>query len=249
MTGPGVKADRVSVCQNLARRHHGTFGGLSAFYRRTNPRGFGPGKTPYSIGKELTKMIEKMFEASIPAETLRSRARYMQKKTESPPGETTTPTSTHQNHSKYQENTTMPTCPTSENHSENQKNTSIQRDKQGRFIKVTAPPGPGRSSKYAKDDAESPQAPVKTRTYTNAVYLAEIAINQLSRIEPEDPKRRKAFWGRPGREKDGLRICDESKEGAGRGHFPLTGRGQNSFYLVSWSPWSFPLSQVTRSGL
>lgn len=49
--------------------------------------GLAAGKTPYSIGKELTAMIEKFFEASIPSETIRSRARHIQKKT----GEITTP--------------------------------------------------------------------------------------------------------------------------------------------------------------
>jgi hypothetical protein len=33
------------------------------------------GKTPYSIGKELSAWIEKLFETSIPAETIRTQAR------------------------------------------------------------------------------------------------------------------------------------------------------------------------------
>lgn len=36
--------------------------------------GLAEGKTPYSIGKELTAMIERLFEASIPTKTLESRA-------------------------------------------------------------------------------------------------------------------------------------------------------------------------------
>ena len=32
--------------------------------------GLAQGKTPYSIGKELTAMIEKMFETSIPPDTI-----------------------------------------------------------------------------------------------------------------------------------------------------------------------------------
>jgi hypothetical protein len=54
--------------------------------------GLAQGKTPHSIGKELTIMIKRMFETSIPAETLRTRARKAQK-TEGiqPPGQMTTP--------------------------------------------------------------------------------------------------------------------------------------------------------------
>ena len=36
--------------------------------------GLAEGKTPYSIGKELTAMIERLFEASIPAKTIAKRA-------------------------------------------------------------------------------------------------------------------------------------------------------------------------------
>lgn len=53
--------------------------------------GLEAGKTPYSIGKELTAMIEKYFEASIPPETLKSRAARMQKKIGSNEPKTETP--------------------------------------------------------------------------------------------------------------------------------------------------------------
>jgi hypothetical protein len=44
------------------------------FIEQQIKEGLEEGKTPYSIGKELTAMIEKMFEASIPVKTLQSRA-------------------------------------------------------------------------------------------------------------------------------------------------------------------------------
>lgn len=42
--------------------------------------GLAEGKTPYSIGKELTAMIERLFEASIPAKTLEKRAQRIDEK-------------------------------------------------------------------------------------------------------------------------------------------------------------------------
>jgi len=52
--------------------------------------GLAEGKTPSSIGKELAALVEKWFETSIPSETLRSRARHIQKKR----GEITAPPTT-----------------------------------------------------------------------------------------------------------------------------------------------------------
>ena len=45
---------------------------------------------PYSIGKELASWVEKLFETSIPPETIRSRARHINKKR----GEITAPPAT-----------------------------------------------------------------------------------------------------------------------------------------------------------
>jgi len=42
--------------------------------------GLAVGKTPYSIGKELTAMVERLFEASIPHDTLERRAERAKKK-------------------------------------------------------------------------------------------------------------------------------------------------------------------------
>lgn len=62
--------------------------------------GLEAGKTPYSIGKELTAMIERHFEASIPQDTLKKRAQRMQQKI----GTNVSMSETHQNHSDIQKN-------------------------------------------------------------------------------------------------------------------------------------------------
>jgi hypothetical protein len=49
------------------------------------------GKTPYSIGKELSSWVEKLFETSIPPETLKSRAARIQKQIGSNEPNPTTP--------------------------------------------------------------------------------------------------------------------------------------------------------------
>jgi hypothetical protein len=91
--------------------------------------GLAAGKTPYSIGKELTAMVERLFEAGIPSETLRSRARYIKKKS----GEITTPSVTP---SKPSDNL------------EKRPNQVLINDK-GKFQEGTAP-GPGRRPKHEK---------------------------------------------------------------------------------------------------
>lgn len=85
--------------------------------------GLEAGKTPYSIGKELTAMIERLFEASIPAETLKKRAQRMQAKI----------------------GTNVPIPPTSCNPPqipEKQNNQQVTERQQE--------PGPGRNQKYEK---------------------------------------------------------------------------------------------------
>ncbi len=85
----------------------------------------GPGAliTPYSIGKDLSAWVEKLFETSIPAETLKTRAARIQK----------------------QIGSNEPTAPTSCNTSEIPEKPQSQpvRGKSGKFEKGTAP-GPGR---------------------------------------------------------------------------------------------------------
>lgn len=127
--------------------------------------GLAQGKTPYSIGKELAAWVEKLFETSIPATTIEKRAERAR---------ATLPT-----------NVGKPTTPI--NHTEIPEKPSDQqvRDAKGKFEKGTTP-GPSRLPKHA-------EPPKTLKPYSNAVYLAEIAISQLSRIEPNDPKREKAF--------------------------------------------------------
>lgn len=92
--------------------------------------GLAEGKTPYSIGKELTAMIERLFEASIPANTLRMRADRMAKKELS---------------------TNVHTSITSENVliiPEKQNNQSVKERQQE--------PGPGRPLKYQSELGAKP---------------------------------------------------------------------------------------------
>lgn len=116
--------------------------------------GLDAGKTPYSIGKELTAMIEKYFEASIPPRTLEQRARRTLNATNVAPLGTTL------------------------NSSENPEKQNKQQ-----VTKRQQEPGPGRSLKYA---------PAPTHIF-DAINFATIAISQLERIKPDDPKRDEAL--------------------------------------------------------
>ena len=131
--------------------------------------GLAQGKTPYSIGKDLSAWVEKLFEAQIPANTLIRRAERMQEKI----------TTNVVNHPTPQNPSQIP----------------VKQEKQP----VTSPnpaqtPGPGRSPKYAKPTVQTP-ANLEERLISGsqAIYLANIAISQLSRIELDDPKRGEAF--------------------------------------------------------
>jgi hypothetical protein len=53
--------------------------------------GLSEGKSPYSIGKELAAWVEKLFETSIPANTLERRARRHREKLRSNVRTSTTP--------------------------------------------------------------------------------------------------------------------------------------------------------------
>lgn len=91
--------------------------------------GLAAGKTPYSIGKELTAMVERLFEASIPSETFRSRARHIKKKG----GEITIPHITPSNPCENYE----------------KRPNQVLTNEKGEFQKGTAP-GPGRRPKHEK---------------------------------------------------------------------------------------------------
>src|SRR5665648_201024 len=55
--------------------------------------GLAQGKTPYSIGKDLSSWVEKLFETSIPARTIEQKARRVETATNvaSPPTPTNSP--------------------------------------------------------------------------------------------------------------------------------------------------------------
>ncbi len=91
--------------------------------------GLAAGKTPYSIGKELTAMVERLFEASIPHDTLERRAERVKKKL----------------------GTNVPTPLTPSNPCENydKRPNQVLTNEKGEFQKGTAP-GPGRRPKHEK---------------------------------------------------------------------------------------------------
>jgi hypothetical protein len=136
--------------------------------------GLKQGKTPYSIGKELSAWVEKLFEAKVPAETIRSKARYHQKKA----GETTTPDVT------LEDNMQIP------------KKQKYQPDKQPGPDKQA---GPGRKPKFQKPSTKpktsKPGAPQYAAMISDAIHFANVAISQLERIEMGDPERRIALFG------------------------------------------------------
>lgn len=140
--------------------------------------GLKKGKTPYSIGKELTAMIEKMFETSIPHNTLKDRAYRMQKKIGGNQPNHPTP----QNFKEFPEKRINSENVSTQEHeeiSEKRVNQEV-RDERGKFVKV---PGPGRPGKF-----EKPPKP-----YSCARQMATIAISQLSRVPDDDPYKEREF--------------------------------------------------------
>jgi len=155
--------------------------------------GLAQGKTPYSIGKELAAMVEKMFEASIPMETLKDRAYRIQKKIGG----------------------NQPKSENPVNHSENQEKrpNQVVRDDKGKYVEGK-PPGPGRLGKYEQPPGMAPGSPKPVKPvakaqallpparvaeekspepYSDAVHFAIIALSQLDRIRNDDPRREEAL--------------------------------------------------------
>jgi hypothetical protein len=128
--------------------------------------GLAQGKNPHSIGKELTKMIEKMFEASIPAETIRSRARFIQKKG----GEITSPNITPANSSENRENQV--------------KQHGGAREGAGRPGKYEDSLHPSKTGSQPKQERQLP---------SQTMELADQAISHLSQIKDDDPAREEAL--------------------------------------------------------
>ncbi|MBU4233282.1 MAG: hypothetical protein KJ822_06660 [Proteobacteria bacterium] len=70
------------------------------FIEQEIEKGLAEGKKPYRIGKDLSAWVGKLFETSIPPETIRSRARFIKKRG----GEITTPPPTPTNSPEIQDN-------------------------------------------------------------------------------------------------------------------------------------------------
>jgi len=93
------------------------------FIEQEIKEGLAQGKTPYSIGKELTAMVEKMFEVTIPADTLRKRA------------------------GRIGTNVHTPATPLTPSEIPEKPVNQQVRNEAGAFVEGTAP-GPGRPPKY-----------------------------------------------------------------------------------------------------
>jgi hypothetical protein len=129
------------------------------FIKQEIERGLQEGKKPWTIGKELSAWVEKLFEVNIPHRTLESQAKRQRNKI----------TSNDVTHA------------TTENNSEKGEKPSIKREEGGKFSEGTQG-GPGRPPKYE----------IKQR-YSCAEQMVELAIDHLSRIPSDDPKR---SWAR-----------------------------------------------------
>jgi hypothetical protein len=134
--------------------------------------GLAKGKTPHSIGKDLTKLIAKMFEASIPAGTLKKRAQRMKEKL----------------------GTNVPKPETLDNHSDNPEKRPNQplRDDKGKYVEGK-PPGPGRPRKYEKSPEPGSSDNDHDPSSSRALEFAELAISQLKKIKDDDPYREEAL--------------------------------------------------------
>lgn len=136
------------------------------FIEQEIQEGLAQGKTPYSIGKDLSTWVEKLFETSIPATTIEKKAERIREKVPTNVGNSPT------------------TCNPSEI-TEKQELQGVKPQTQVVSPQPSTPdpakkPGPGRPPKY-------PQPP------SDAIHWATVAISQLTRIEDGDPKREQAF--------------------------------------------------------
>lgn len=125
-------------------------------------RGLEEGRTPYSIGKDLSKWIEKLFEASIPATTIEKKAERIKANN--------LPTNVGNNS-------------TTQNNTEKEKKREIT--KESGFFTKDGCGGPGRPPQY------QPNTHIKKEeiTLSNADQMVKIAIQFLSRISIKDPQR------------------------------------------------------------
>jgi hypothetical protein len=112
------------------------------------------GKKPWSIGKELSSWVEKLFEVTINPHTIKSRAARIAQENDSNESKKSQPV----------ENTTNYETPA--------------------IIEKRKPQGGGE-----REGAGRPR--IETVSY--AMQFAQMAISQLERIQPEDPKKEEAF--------------------------------------------------------
>jgi len=168
--------------------------------------GLEEGKSAYSIGKELTAMIERIFETTIPYRTLQDRALRMKKKSAGNPASPPTPSTSTEIQEKRAEQQNI-TTEENEGIPEKRVNQEVRDDK-GKFVKV---PGPGRSPKYRKERAKKDR-PGRIRVYSDAMSFATIALAIFGNF-PEKFSPPTSLSKNPG---PGLFFPDHSKIGGKR---------------------------------
>jgi hypothetical protein len=148
------------------------------FIEQEIQEGLNQGKTPHSIGKDLAAWVEKLFEAKIPAETLRTKARRMKA-------------------AEAGQMTSIPTSP--QNSSQSLEKQEIHKVTLPKYVSSVSAlpaskPGPGRLPKYTPPTpAPRTTAKPEPKPFSDAEDFAIVAISQLSRIRDEDPNWRKAI--------------------------------------------------------
>jgi hypothetical protein len=131
--------------------------------------GLAQGKTPYSIGKDLSAWVEKLFETNIPARTIEQKARRIENATN------VAPPLTIYNHAEITEKQELQEVRPQDHTVNVQACTSA--------LDPGAKPGPGRPPKYVKEP----------EPWSCAQQMADLAISHLGRIPQDDPKRQEAF--------------------------------------------------------
>lgn len=144
--------------------------------------GLEEGKTPYSIGKELSDWVAKLFEVSIKPTALEKRAERKRKEF---------PTNVGKKSNNQRDN---------EEIEENQRK-ELTLEIETQTERGGKREGAGRKPESDKIESSSPKKYRNKQTvndeesgscypqYSQAMHFADIAINQLGRIEPDDPKR------------------------------------------------------------
>lgn len=130
------------------------------------------GKTPYSIGKELSSMIERIFETKMPPKTLEKRAGRIKSK--------------------------LPTNVGNDSTALNNCNKSKSNENQTKAKRQPAKDGTMRGG-HRKNAGRKPKPPSDARDdidmsmINGAIHFATVAISFLERITIDDPYRTKAI--------------------------------------------------------